>query len=150
MTIPVGQEYMQPEIGIGKLANYQGTQADSAVAAETILFGAPVEFSDGTAKKLTASGYVYGVAIAKEFVPELTGDKAGSYLAKEMVPVLRKGTISVQVGEDVKSGEKAVVDISKGTFVPASSTASSKSEIVGVFKTTAQADGLAHLEINLP
>lgn len=150
MTIPVGQQYMNPEIGLGKIANYQDVQADSASVGEALKFGAPVEFADGVAKKLTTKGNFYGVVIAKEFVPELSGEKVGKYDEKEMVPVLRRGTICVQVAEDVVSGEKAVVDTTKGQFVPSDSTSTTISEVVGVFKTTAQAEGLAHVEINLP
>lgn len=150
MTIPVGQEYMDPNIGIGKLANYQDTQADSALASEIIAFGSPVQFSDGVAKKLTKEGDLYGIAIAKEFVPDISVEKVGNYLPKEMVPVLRRGTICVAVSEDVVSGEKAVVDIDLGQFTSSGTAKENKSEVIGVFKTTAQADGLAHVEINLP
>lgn len=150
MPIPIGQQYMNPEVGLGKIASYQDVQADSALVGEELPFGAPVEFSDGVAKKLTASGDFYGITIAKEYVPELFGDKDGKYDEKEMVPVLRRGTICVQVAEDVVSGEKAVVDTTKGQFVPSDSTSTTISAVVGVFKTTAQAEGLAHVEINLP
>ncbi|MBC1722257.1 structural cement protein Gp24 [Listeria seeligeri] len=149
MSIPVGKEYMNIDIGIGKLANYQDTQADSAVVDGAIPFGSAVQVIDGTATLLTENKF-YGVAIAKEFVPELTGEKVGNYFSKEMVPVLRRGTICVLVEEDVLSGEKAVVNTATGTFLPSTTATSTRTDIVGVFKTTAQAGGLAHLEINLP
>ncbi|TYV98575.1 hypothetical protein FZ070_07375 [Listeria monocytogenes] len=149
MSIPVGKEYMNADIGIGKLASYQDTQADSAVADGVIPFGYAVQVIDGAAKLLTENKF-YGVAIAKEFVPELTGEKEGKYAAKEMIPVLRRGTICVMVEEDVLSGEKAVVNTTTGSFLPATTSKASKTDVVGVFKTSAQANGLVHLEINLP
>ncbi|MBA3926547.1 structural cement protein Gp24 [Listeria rustica] len=149
MTIPVGQEYMDPNIGIGKLANYQNTQADSAVVEGTIPFGSAVQFSDGVAKVLSDKDF-YGVALAKEYVQELYGDKIGNYEEKEMVAVVRRGVICVHVEEDVVDGDKAAANKATGTFLPATSPVSTKTEAIGRFKTTAQAGGLAHLEINLP
>ncbi|MBC2077674.1 hypothetical protein HCA99_00440 [Listeria booriae] len=149
MSIPVGEEYMDPNIGIGKLANYQNTQADSALVEGTIPFGSAVQFSDGVAKVLSDKDF-YGVALAKEYVPELNGDKIGTYIDKEMVPVVRRGVICVRVEDDVVNGEKAAANKATGNFLPASPPTSTKTEAIGRFKTTAQAGGLAHLEINLP
>ncbi|AAY53112.1 hypothetical protein NAA97_00470 [Listeria monocytogenes] len=149
MSIPTGQEYMMPELGLGKIASYQRSQVDSAAVKKDINFGQAVQVIDDEASPLT-TGDFYGVAVAKNYVDEYTDDKAGVYKPSEAVPVLRQGTITVIVDEDVKSGEKAVVNTATSNFLPSTTAKTTKTEVIGVFKSTTSSDGLAKLEINLP
>ncbi|EGK2524998.1 hypothetical protein IOQ60_000785 [Listeria monocytogenes] len=149
MSIPTGQEYMMPELGLGKIASYHRSQVDSAAVKKDINFGQAVQVIDEEASPLT-TGDFYGVAVAKNYVDEYTDDKAGVYKPSEAVPVLRQGTITVIVDEDVKSGEKAVVNTATSNFLPSTTAKTTKTEVVGVFKSTTSKDGLAKLEINLP
>ncbi|EAH1856296.1 TPA_asm: hypothetical protein GEK33_02350 [Listeria monocytogenes] len=149
MSIPTGQEYMMPELGLGKIASYQRSQVDSAAVKKDINFGQAVQVIDDEASPLT-TGDFYGVAVAKNYVDEYTDDKAGVYKPSEAVPVLRQGTITVIVDEDVKSGEKAVVNTDTSNFLPSTTAKTTKTEVIGVFKSTTSSDGLAKLEINLP
>ncbi|EIM3837981.1 hypothetical protein PPZ65_000091 [Listeria monocytogenes] len=149
MSIPAGQEYMMPELGLGKIASYQRSQVDSAAVKKDINFGQAVQVIDDEASPLT-TGDFYGVAVAKNYVDEYTDDKAGVYKPSEAVPVLRQGTITVIVDEDVKSGEKAVVNTATSNFLPSTTAKTTKTEVIGVFKSTTSSDGLAKLEINLP
>ncbi|EAC4842306.1 hypothetical protein ARS26_14765 [Listeria monocytogenes] len=149
MSIPTGQEYMMPELGLGKIASYQRSQVDSAAVKKDISFGKAVQVIDDEASPLT-TGDFYGVAVAKNYVDEYTDDKAGVYKPSEAVPVLRQGTITVIVDEDVKSGEKAVVNTATSNFLPSTTAKTTKTEVIGVFKSTTSSDGLAKLEINLP
>lgn len=148
MTIPLPTKYMQPELGIGKLANYQGTQADSKViGVDKVLFGQGVEVAENVAKPYS-TGIFFGVAIAKNYVDEIKFNddgKVGEYRKAEMVPVLRKGSIWVQVDNDVKEGEQAKVTTT-GNF----DVAVAGDTVIGIFQSTAQQDGLAILQINLP
>ncbi|EQC2099430.1 structural cement protein Gp24 [Listeria monocytogenes] len=149
MSIPTGQEYMMPELGLGKIASYQRSQVDSAAVKKDINFGQAVQVIDDEASPLT-TGDFYGVAVAKNYVDEYTDDKAGVYKPSEAVSVLRQGTITVIVDEDVKSGEKAVVNTATSNFLPSTTAKTTKTEVIGVFKSTTSRDGLAKLEINLP
>ncbi|EKZ4333581.1 hypothetical protein QRW32_000468 [Listeria monocytogenes] len=149
MSIPTGQEYMMPELGLGKIASYQRSQVDSAAVKKDINFGQAVQVIDEEASPLT-TGDFYGVAVAKNYVDEYIDDKAGVYKPSEAVPVLRQGTITVIVDEDVKSGEKAVVNTATSNFLPSTTAKTTKTEVIGVFKSTTSRDGLAKLEINLP
>lgn len=149
MSIPTGQEYMMPELGLGKIASYQRSQVDSAAVKKDINFGQAVQVVDDEASPLT-TGNFYGVAVAKNYVDEYTDDKVGVYKPSEAVPVLRQGTITVIVDEDVKSGEKAVVNTDTSNFLPSTTAKTTKTEVIGVFKSTTSSDGLAKLEINLP
>ncbi|EUJ44050.1 structural cement protein Gp24 [Listeria fleischmannii] len=149
MGIPVGQEYTLPDIGLGKIASYQRYQADSAAVIEKIKFGQAVEVSEDEAKPLS-NGDFYGVAIAKNYVPEYDAEKIGEYNVNEAVPVMRQGTIVVICDEDVKSGEKAVANTATGNFLPSTTALTTKTDVIGTFKSTAQKDGLVKLEINMP
>ena len=148
MTIPIPTKYMQPELGIGKLANYQGTQSDSKViGTDKVLFGQGVEVVENVAKPYS-TGVFFGVSIAKNFVDEIKFDdntKVGEFRKGEMVAVLRKGSIWVKVDNDVKEGEQAKV-VATGNF----DVAATGDAVIGIFQSTAQRDGLAVLQINLP
>lgn len=148
MTIPFPTKYMQPELGIGKLANYQSVQTDSKViGTDEVLFGQGVEVVEHVAKPY-ASGVFFGVALAKNYVDEIKfndDEKVGIYRKSEMVPVLRKGSVWVKVDDDVKEGEQAKVTAT-GNF----DVAASGDTVIGVFQSTASKDGLAILQINLP
>lgn len=146
MTIPLPRKYMDPELGIGKLANYQSTQADTKVSTEKIPFGSPVEATENTVKVL-ADGTFFGVAIAENYAKEITYDnveKVGEYPVNKPVAVLRKGSIWVKAVEDVKESEPATAT------ADGFKKATTAEETIGVFQSTAQADGLVMLQINLP
>ncbi|EHU8535100.1 hypothetical protein KZR37_002862 [Listeria monocytogenes] len=149
MSIPTGQEYMMPELGLGKIASYQRSQVDSAAVKTDIRFGQAVQVLDDEASPVTTNDF-YGVAVAKNYVAEYSDNKVGIYKPSEAVPVLRQGTITVIVDEDVKSGEKAVVNTDTANFLPSTTALTTKTDVVGVFKSTTAASGLAKLEINLP
>ncbi|MCU2207832.1 structural cement protein Gp24 [Enterococcus faecalis] len=156
MTIPYPEKYMKPELGVGKLANYQDVQADSlVVGAGGLGFGVGVQVKEDVATTYQ-DGQFYGVTYAKNYVEEIPfGDveKVGIYKEHEMVPILRKGSIWVKVNEDVLAGENAKV-VAEGGFakatISADPTATPSDTVIGTFKTTASAGGLAILQINLP
>ncbi|MBC1935186.1 hypothetical protein HCA69_02325 [Listeria grandensis] len=150
MSIPVGQKYMKPEGGPGKLANYQGTKADSTAAGDEIRPGAAVQVVEEVSSPLKDGGSFYGVAIAQNFTTTFRADKNGNYSKYDAVPVLREGTIWVEVDEDVKASEKAVANTDTANFLPSTTSKTTKTEVIGMFKTTAHAGNLAQLEINLP
>ncbi|MFL2133015.1 hypothetical protein [Desemzia sp. FAM 23990] len=152
MPIPIGQEYMEAPAALGKIANYQSVEANTtACGAEEIVFGKAVYAEEDVAQVMTTGKDFFGVVLARSYVKEITaGDKAGVYVKGDAVPVIRKGTIWVQVDEDVISNQKAVVNTATGNFLPANTALESKTEVVGTFMSTAMADGLAMLQINLP
>lgn len=146
MSIPLPEKYMRPEGGIGKLANLQGTQADTLYADEEVPYGSPVAASEGKATVFDTDNF-FGVAIADNFAKEIpyeNGEKEGSYPYGKPVAVLRKGSIWVKATEDVKQNEKAAVE--SGGF----KKAATPDEAIGVFQSTAQAGALVVLQINLP
>ena len=71
MTIPYPEKYMKPELGIGKLANYQGVQADSLVVGVGGLgFGVGVQVTEDVATTYK-DGQFYGISYAKNYVEEI-------------------------------------------------------------------------------
>lgn len=151
--IPRPQMYMDPNIGLGKIADIRHTEVDSAVAAGVVAAGAAVQMSS-RAVTTVSDGKFYGVAVAKDYVDNLDDSpQTSKYKAKQMVPVLRKGTINVAITADVAEGQPAAVDGTTGNFKPAADA----DTIVGTFKTAgkfvandATAGSTAQLQINLP
>lgn len=148
--MPRPSMYMDPNLGIGKIASFQNTETDSGVASAVIAPGAAVEMTDGTVATLSA-GKLYGVAVAKDYVDDLNAAvHANNYAVGQMVPVLRKGSIVVGITGDVTNGAPAAVDGTTGSF----KLAGADDAAVGTFKNTvkfvADTSATAVLQINLP
>lgn len=152
MPIPIGKEYMDAVGGLGKIANYQNVEVNTTACGDKeVGFGKAIYAEEDIAQVLEASKDFFGVALARNYVPEITaGEKVGTYKQGDAVPALRKGTIWVLVDEDVKSGNKAVANTATGNFLPSSTSETTKTDVIGTFLSTAMADGLAMLQINLP
>lgn len=149
-------QYMQEPTGKGRVALYPEHRADTLAAGGIIEWGTAVQY-DATNKN---KGVVYnggkfvGVAIANHYadyrVDNINDALVGQYVPKDAVSVLRKGVIWVEVLEDVEKGDAAVADNATGNFRPGGSDEETVSGVIGEFKTSAVAGGLAQLEINLP
>lgn len=149
-------EYMDQPASKGKVATYAEHRADSAAAGAEIDWGVAVQYSAANPNQVVTydgTGGFVGVALAglyAEYDVPAGQETDGKHAQYDAVSVFRKGTVWVEVLEDVTKGQGAVVDNTTGNFRPADTATATVSEVVGVFKTTAQADGLAQLEINLP
>jgi|SRR5579875_953216 len=157
MPITNYSQYMPQELGKGKISSYHDYRADSAAAAENIDWGVAVQLNPTNPNKVETykgTGKFVGIAIANHFaeyrLASVADDIDGHYLANDAVSYLRRGVIFVEVLEDVVKGEEAVIDNATGNFRPSDTAVTQKSGVVGVFKTSASAGGLAQLEINLP
>ncbi len=151
-------QYMDEFPGKGKVATIAEHRADSAAAAAAIEWGLAVQYNATNKEQVEpydGTGSFAGVALANHYdvyrQNTLSGaDPEGAYAQYDAVSVFRKGTIWVQVLEDVEKGEAAVVDDTTANFRPGGTATTTVSEAVGVFKTSAAANGYAQLEINLP
>lgn len=146
MPIQRPQEYMPSQLGLGKVAGYQPTHADTVVAGEVINFGQAVTVKDGAGVPATASDPVYGIVLAKNYLPDFTADShatGGTYAKGEPVPVLRQGVVSVLASVDVTQYANAAVD-ANGDFAIATDAG------IGVFQNDASAGENVNVEINLP
>lgn len=153
MPITNYDKYMPEASGKGKLANYQDYSADTKAADEVIPFGAPVQLgSNGeTVTNVKAGGKPYGIALAQEVHDWVTGANDQNFPQYAPVPVVRKGVIWVEAGEDVITGELANVNPVNGKFY-ASDTATAGTVVFpsATFKSSASANQLVQVEINLP
>ncbi|GEM_PF-1174928 len=156
MPITQYPEYMNEPLGIGRIGLYPEHRADTLAAAETIPWGAAVQYGANAEQ-----GEVYdgarpfrGVAIAGHHaeyrVADVNNDIVGQHVQYDAISVLRKGAIWVKVLEDVIKGDAAKADKTTGNFRPGGTATTTVSGVIGEFKTAALANGLALLEINLP
>lgn len=157
MPITNYSQYMDPVTGKGKLALYPDYRSDTEAAAGHIDWGVAVQLASDTETVQTynGEGRFQGVAMANHFAEYLvsnmsTDEVDGYYRQGEPVSVMKKGVIWVEVLEDVAKGQNAVADNASGNFRAEGSAIEAVSGVVGVFRTSAQADGFAQLEINLP
>lgn len=157
MPITDYREYMAEELGKGKVASYHDFRADSGAAAEDIDWGVAVQYNAVNPNKVEVydgTGKFKGIAIANHYaeyrLASVADDVDGHYVTNDAVSFLRRGAIFVEVLEDVIKGEDAVIDNATGNFRPSDTVTVEKSAVIGVFKTSASANGLAQVEINLP
>lgn len=151
MPITQYDKYM-PEAGrAGALANYQDYSADTKAAEEVIPFGAAVQLgTDGDGvTQVKAAGKPYGIAMATEVHDWINNADDQHYKKYKPVPVIRKGVVWVNAGEDVLTGEAAAVDPTTGKFV-GTDAAGAIAFPTAVFKSKAAAGSLVQVEINLP
>lgn len=151
MPITNYEQYMSPDLGRGRVASYQDHRGDTGSATGKIEWGKAVQYNAQNPNKVETydgSGDFVGIAIANHYSDDY--DSVGAYEANDAVSFLRRGIIVVEVLEDVLKGEKAVIDNATGKFRPSDTATPGKSGVIGVFKSTASANGLAQVEINLP
>lgn len=134
----------------GAIADSRHVDADSKVietaSAVELEFGSPVKAgsSDELCQHLSADGdKVHGLLKHKHV-------EDGIIVDKEVVSIIRKGRLYVEVGEAVAVGDKAYYNRATKKYTKTSGAGSN--EIVsGEYKSTALADGdIAVLDINLP
>ncbi|CAM4012352.1 hypothetical protein [Mesobacillus zeae] len=151
MAITDYGKYMPEAGGKGKLANYQDYQADTKAAAEAIPFGAALQLGTdkNTVTVVKTGGKPYGIALAQEIHEWVTKADDQKFLQYDPVPVVRKGTLWVEAGGDVISGDAAAVDPATNRFVATGFTGAIAFPS-GTFKGNASAGQLVQVEINLP
>lgn len=151
------REYMDPELGLGRVAAMHGIRTESAAAAGDISWGAALQLNADDPNKVEpyAGGKpFYGIAIESMFGEFRETDVSQfpdvHYVAQDAVSILRRGRIWVLVLEDVTKGQGAKVDNATANFRPETTAVVEVSAVVGVFKGNALANHLAEVEINLP
>ncbi|WP_240415019.1 structural cement protein Gp24 [Paenibacillus periandrae] len=153
MPISSYPQYMSEVGGKGTLALYPEHHADTVAASATIPWGKAVQYTATNKNKgevYAGTRKVIGVAMANHYAEYRTTTTVGEYVVGDAVSALRKGCIWVEVLEDVVKGDLAVADNTTGNFRPSTTGTATISAIVGEFKSSALANGLAILELNLP
>lgn len=142
-------EYGRPDEAILGLPYGLDFLVESYPASEDITPGRPVYQTPGTpssCKGTYAAGDVFiGVAINRQYSDN---DSVGTYKQYDVVNVLKKGSIWVQVSAAVSTAPAAAYATSAGLFT---ATASGNYNVGAMFRTNqATVSGLAVVEIDAP
>lgn len=139
--------YSDGNIGAGKVATLEPYVVNTFTAGADIKFGQAVVIKNGLLEPATKAP-MFGVALARQWTDstnfvqeEMEKDHWSSGKA---VDIMRDGTISVQISDDVNAGENATVD-ADGLF----KAAGTSDKVVGVFTSTGNKGGTANLQIRV-
>ena len=149
---------------LGEIYDRRSQVSESYAAENAIRFGQAVVAGTNLDRQVltpSVTGQTFrGISIAIwQLEQQLTGyptDSSGSYPAKAVVPVLRRGAIWVRVNQDVDIDDPVYfvhtnVDPTLiGNFRKDADTANADLVPTGVFRKAAKAGELAVVEINLP
>lgn len=147
MAIPDGKLYSDGTLSAGTVATIEDSIVNTESAGANINFGAGVVLQDGKVVPATKAP-IYGVALKRTYIngdhfydATIDGDH---WKAGENLGVLRLGTISVPISDDVDRGENATVD-AQGNFKPAGAS----DTVVGVFLSDGNKGGTASMQTSI-
>lgn len=147
MAIPDGKLYSDGTLSAGTVATIEDSIVNTESAGADINFGAGVVLQDGKVVPATKAP-IYGVALKRTYIngdhfydATIDGDH---WEAGENLGVLRLGTISVPISDDVDRGENATVD-AQGNFKPAGAS----DTVVGVFLSDGNNGGTASMQTSI-
>ena len=147
MAIPDGELYSDGTLSAGTVATIEDSIVNTENAGANINFGAGVVLQGGKVVPATKAP-IYGVALKRTYIngdhfydATIDGDH---WEAGENLGVLRLGTISVPISDDVDRGENATVD-AQGNFKPAGAS----DTVVGVFLSDGNKGGTASMQTSI-
>ena len=139
--------YSNTDIGPGRIATLEPYRVNVETAGADIKFGQAVVLKGGKAVPATKAP-IYGIALNRDWT------SSEDFIQKEMdedhysegqaFDVLRDGTVSVNISDDVNRGENATVD-TDGNF----KAAGTSDTVVGVFLSSGNKDGTARLQTRI-
>lgn len=139
--------YSDGNIGAGKIATLDPYVVNTFTAGADIKFGQAVVIKNGLLEPANKAP-IFGIALARQWT------ESTNFVQEEMendhwykgnaVDIIRDGTVSVQISDDVNAGENATVD-ANGLF----KAAGTADRVVGVFTSTDNKGGTASLQIRV-
>ena len=139
--------YSNTDIGPGRIATLEPYRVNVETAGTDIKFGQAVVLKGGKAVPATKAP-IYGIALNRDWT------SSEDFIQKEMdedhysegqaFDVLRDGTVSVNISDDVNRGENATVD-ADGNF----KAAGTSDTVVGVFLSSGNKGGTARLQTRI-
>lgn len=139
--------YSNTDIGPGRIATLEPYRVNVETAGADINFGQAVVLKGGKAVPATKAP-IYGIALNRDWT------SSEDFIQKEMdedhysegqaFDVLRDGTVSVNISDDVNRGENATVD-TDGNF----KAAGTSDTVVGVFLSSGNKGGTARLQTRI-
>lgn len=139
--------YSNSDIGPGRIATLEPYRVNVETAGTDIKFGQAVVIKDGKAIPATKAP-IYGIALNRDWTDSenfiQTEMDQDHYSEGQAFDVLRDGTVSVNLSDDVNRGENATVD-TDGNF----KAAGTGDQIVGVFLSSGDKGGTARLQTRI-
>lgn len=139
--------YSNSDIGPGRIATLEPYRVNVETAGADIKFGQAVVLKGGKAIPATKAP-IYGIALNRDWTDsedfiqkEMDADH---YSEGQAFDVLRDGTVSVNISDDVNRGENATVD-ADGNF----KAAGTSDTVVGVFLSSGNKGGTARLQTRI-
>lgn len=139
--------YSDGNLSAGKIATLEDYRINTATAGADIKFGQAVVLKDGLAVPASKAP-IFGIVLKRQYTSSI--DFIQSEMDKdhwsegEAVDILRDGTISVPISDDVNEGENATVD-ADGNF----KAAGTSDKIVGVFLSAGNKGATAILQTRI-
>lgn len=145
MPIPVGRLYQKKELGSGTVATIENNVVNTVTSSGDINFGVAIDIQNGKAVTATKAP-IFGIAIKRTYIEgdDYTALEDDHWYENEVIPVMRKGGISVPISDDVDRYDQATVN-ADGSF----KTAGAGEPVVGRFLTSGDKDKTAILQIEL-
>lgn len=148
--VPEGTGYVSGQLGAGQIATNQPNVINSLPVTSPLGFGVAVKQTGGVASLATAAADVFGISLKRNYLQSFDTPDVEQWAAGQDVPVMRMGSVVVQISSDVKSGDLATID-ANGLF----KTAATGDAVIGQFTDDGAfvADGssvsTAPIQINL-
>lgn len=139
--------YSKSDIGPGRIATLEPYRVNVETAGADIKFGQAVVLKDGKAISATKAP-IYGIALNRDWTDSedfiQTEMDQDHWSEGQAFDVLRDGTVSVNLSDDVNRGENATVD-ADGNF----KAAGTSDTVVGVFLSSGDKGGTARLQTRI-
>lgn len=126
--IPQGTGYVSGPLGAGTIASNQPYVVNTDHAGDVMPFGVAVTKTNNVIAPATTGAGVYGVTLNRYYIQSFDTRDVEQWDAKEEIPVMRSGAVTVQISADVKAGDPATVG-DGGVF----KTAAAGDTVVGQF-----------------
>lgn len=126
--VPEGNGYVSGPLGAGQIATNQPNVINSLPAKAPLGFGVAVKQTGGIAELATAAEDVFGISLKRNYLQSFDTPDVEQWTTGQDVPVMRMGSVAVQISADVKQGDLATID-SKGVF----KTATRSDKVIGQF-----------------
>lgn len=126
--IPQGTGYVSGPLGAGTIASNQPYVVNTDHAADVVPFGIAVTKTNNVIAPAANGTGVYGVVLNRYYIQSWDSRDVEQWDAKDEIPVMRSGAVTVQISADVKVGDPATVG-SNGIF----KTAVAGDTVIGQF-----------------
>lgn len=148
--VPETNGYVSGPLGAGQIATNQPNVINSLPVTSPLGFGLAVKQAGGVAALATAAADVFGISLKRNYLQSFDTPDVEQWAAGQDVPVIRMGSVAVQISSDVKQGDPATID-ANGLFKTATAGDAVIGQFLddGAFITDGSSVSTAPIQINL-